>query len=228
MKRKRHISKRREVYKWKARLNFDGSKQVKGVNYWRPMHQWHHGPPSGLYWPPMLIIPNWHMKQIDFVLLAYTQADDDMYMKIPQGFNIPGSDPDEYVLKLLQKNLYYRQKQAGRGWNKHLVSRLKKEGFKQSNIDECIFYKGKVFTSYTPTRTQYWQVPTKRNFLIPNNSRHEARRAALDLTVEGDIGTPRIRNISPRNTQGKWTFLRGDPATSWASRFLGSQTEASI
>jgi hypothetical protein len=31
MKRKRRISTR-EVYKWKARLNFDGSKQVKGVN----------------------------------------------------------------------------------------------------------------------------------------------------------------------------------------------------
>jgi hypothetical protein len=24
-------------------------------------------------------------------------------------------------------------------------------------------------------------------------------------------GTPRNRNLSPRNTQGKWTFLRGDP-----------------
>jgi hypothetical protein len=33
MKRKRRIATR-EVYKWKARLNIDGSKQIKGLNYW--------------------------------------------------------------------------------------------------------------------------------------------------------------------------------------------------
>jgi hypothetical protein len=33
MKRKRRIATR-EIYKWKARLNIDGSKQIKGVNYW--------------------------------------------------------------------------------------------------------------------------------------------------------------------------------------------------
>ena len=42
MKRKRHISTR-EVYKHKARLNIDGSKQIKGVNYWdtySPVASW--------------------------------------------------------------------------------------------------------------------------------------------------------------------------------------------
>ena len=32
MKRKRRIATG-EIYKWKSRLNFDGSKQTKGVNY---------------------------------------------------------------------------------------------------------------------------------------------------------------------------------------------------
>lgn len=54
----------------------------------------------------MTILSKWHAKQIDFVL-AYTQADveyDNMYMKVPRGFNIPGSDPKDCVPKL-EKNL---------------------------------------------------------------------------------------------------------------------------
>ena len=42
MKRKRRISTR-EVYKWKARLNIDGSKQQASVNYWEtfsPVASW--------------------------------------------------------------------------------------------------------------------------------------------------------------------------------------------
>jgi hypothetical protein len=45
MKRKRRIATR-EVYKWKARLNIDGSKQEEGVNYWEHSHLWHPGQPS--------------------------------------------------------------------------------------------------------------------------------------------------------------------------------------
>ena len=33
MKRKRRIATR-EIHKWKARLNIDGSKQEEGVNFW--------------------------------------------------------------------------------------------------------------------------------------------------------------------------------------------------
>jgi hypothetical protein len=42
MRRKRRIDTR-EVYKWKARLNIDGSKQTKGINYWEtyaPVATW--------------------------------------------------------------------------------------------------------------------------------------------------------------------------------------------
>jgi hypothetical protein len=87
------------------------------------------------------ILKAWPTKQIDFVM-AYTQADaemDNMYMKIPKGFEVSKAQAEEYVLKL-RKNLY-GQKQAGRVWNKHLVSKLKSIGFKQSMVDECVFYK---------------------------------------------------------------------------------------
>jgi len=71
MKRKRWIQTR-EVYKWKARLNIDGSRQVKGRDYWdtyAPVATWG----SIRLILAKAIIQGWHSKQIDFVM-AYTQA----------------------------------------------------------------------------------------------------------------------------------------------------------
>ena len=69
-----------------------------------------------------------------------------MDMEVPRGCNIEGRR-DEYVLKL-QKNLY-GSKQAGRVWYKYLRGGLRKRGFKQSKLDECIFYKdGILFIVY--------------------------------------------------------------------------------
>ena len=148
MKRKRRISTR-EVYKWKARLNIDGSKQKKGINYWEtyaPVASW----PTIRFILTMIILKGWHTKQIDFVL-AYTQAMaevDDLYMEVPKGFEIPGSKPKENVLQI-KKNIY-GQKQAGRVWNKHLVQQLRQVGFKPSDVDECVFYKGNIiYVLYT-------------------------------------------------------------------------------
>jgi hypothetical protein len=92
MRRKRRIATR-QVYKWKARLNIDGSKQVKGVNYqdtYAPVASW-----STIRMVlTMAILKSWPTKQIDFVM-AYTQADvenDIMYMKIPKGFEVDDAE----------------------------------------------------------------------------------------------------------------------------------------
>ena len=69
-------------------------------------------------------------------------------MKIPKGVNLRNKSSDDYVLKL-HKNTY-GQKNAGRVWNQYLVKKLIIIGFKQSKIDECVFYKGKVmYALYT-------------------------------------------------------------------------------
>ena len=60
-------------------------------------------------------------------------------MRIPKRFEVEGSKKGEYVFKI-KKNTY-GQKQAGRVWNKHLCAKLEKVGFKQSIINECVFYK---------------------------------------------------------------------------------------
>ncbi len=145
MKRKRKIATR-EIYKWKARLNIDGSKQEEGVNFWEtfaPVASW-----STIRMVLILaLIHGWDTRQIDFVL-AYTQAavECEFYMSIPQGFEVESGE--EYVLKL-NKNLC-GQRQAGRVWNKHLIEKLKQVGFVACQIDECLFYKGQsVFVLYT-------------------------------------------------------------------------------
>jgi hypothetical protein len=88
------------------------------------------------------IINKWTTLQIDYVQ-AYPQAviERDMYMHIPKGYQIQNPQPGiEYVLHL-HRNIY-GQKQAGRVWNQHLVSKLKKVGFVQCQADPCVFLKG--------------------------------------------------------------------------------------
>jgi hypothetical protein len=181
MKRKRRIATR-EVYKWKARLNFDGSKQVRGVNYTET-----YAPVAS--WAPIRLIllqavmNGWETRQIDFVM-AYVQADvenDNMYMKIPKGFDVQGKDPNAFALKL-NKNLY-GQKQAGRVWYRHLTKKLLAIGFIKSDVDECVFYKG----------TAIYVLYTDDSILTgPNAAELDAiielmKKEGLDLTVEGDV-----------------------------------------
>jgi hypothetical protein len=97
----------------------------------------------------MAAIKGWHTKQLDYVL-AFPQADverDNLYMRLPHGFTGPDGTKD-YALKI-HKNIY-GQRQAGRVWFQHLVLRLKKIGFKQSRVDECLLTKGNVlYVLYT-------------------------------------------------------------------------------
>ena len=179
MKRKRRI-KTREVYKWKARLNIDGSKQKKGINYWEtfaPVATWASIRTIIL----MALQQGWKTKQIDFVL-AYTQADVecDMYMRIPRGFEVEGEDQD-YVIKL-KKNLF-GQKQAGRVWNQHLVGKLKEIGFRQSSVDECVFYRGNsIYVLYTDDSILTGPNESELDQII-----EDMKSTGLELTVEGDV-----------------------------------------
>ena len=178
MKRKRKIATR-EVYKWKARLNVDGSKQEQGVNFWdtfSPVASW-----AAIRLVLMVSLLNgWQTRQVDFVL-AYTQADVEceLYMKMPKGFEMHNGG--EFVLKL-KKNLF-GQKQAGRVWNHHLVSKLHSIGFQSSAIDECVFYKGKsVFVLYTDDSILAGPDPAELDKILK-----QMTESGLKLTVDGDI-----------------------------------------
>jgi len=101
-------------------------------------------------------------------------------MTIPKGFKVDDED-QEYVLQL-KKNLF-GQKQAGRVWNKHLVQALKLVGFKQSEIDECLFYKDSViFVLHTDDSILTGPDSKQLDHVI-----QQMKEAGLNLTVEGDI-----------------------------------------
>jgi hypothetical protein len=141
MKCKRDI-KTQKVNKYKARLNVHGGKQEYGTNYFEiyaPVVTWFS---IGLLLV-LSILNKWYTRQVDFIL-AYPQADIefDMYMDLPKGIETKHGNGKTHVLKLL-KNLY-GQKQAGRVWNQYLTKGLTKIGFKQSKVDECVFFRDNV------------------------------------------------------------------------------------
>ena len=130
----------------------------------------------------LALLNQWETRQLDFVL-AYTQADVEceLYMTIPNGFQVAEGNGKDYVLQL-KKNLF-GQRQAGRVWNKHLVQALMTVGFKQSSIDEFLFYKGSImFALYTDDSILTGPDPSELDQTI-----QRMMEAGLNITVEGNI-----------------------------------------
>jgi hypothetical protein len=89
------------------------------------------------------ILFDWALCQVDFVM-AYPQAPTkmDMYMELPTGIHTKHGNSKGHVLKLLAN--IYGQKQASHVWNSYLVTKLRQINFKQSRIDDCIFYRDNI------------------------------------------------------------------------------------
>jgi hypothetical protein len=115
--------------------------QKHGVNYWEtysPVVNWF----SIRLCLTLTLLFQWKTCQIDFVL-AFLQAEVEcnLYMHLPRGLTFYGVFFRAHCLKL-KKNLHGSH-QAGRVWNQHLVNSLINVlKFKQSVIDECVFYHG--------------------------------------------------------------------------------------
>ncbi len=180
MKRKRRISTR-EIYKWKARINIDVSKQVKGVHYeqtYSPVVAWS----TTRFFLIQSLLQKWHTKQLDFVL-AFPQAkvERDLYMDIPKGVQLQGADRSKYVLQLV-KNLY-GQKQAGRVWYQHLVRGLQEIGFTRSKVDECVFYyKQSVLLIYVDDSILMGPNAAELEYLVKQMSKR------FEIQEEGSLG----------------------------------------
>ena len=177
-----------EVYKWKARLNIDGSKQVAEDFKKHPDDFWQTYSPVAS-WPSirllltLVLIHDWHTIQLNFVQ-AYPQAPISkvQYMAWPKGIEVPGFDPSQYVL-MVTKNIY-GGRDAGRTWNEYLVDKLVNHvGFVQSKHDPCLFYKGTaVYVLYTddsilagPDKQELQQIV------------EDMKSSGLDLTCEGEL-----------------------------------------
>jgi Reverse transcriptase (RNA-dependent DNA polymerase)/GAG-pre-integrase domain len=146
MRRKRRLTTG-EIYKWKARLNIDGSKQTYGINYWdtyAPVATWI----SIRLILCMAALNNWATMTMDFVQ-AYPQAPAEvaLFVSIPNGCIVDG-DEKSWCLEVL--NNIYGQKQAGKVWNDFLITGLLELGFVQSRWDPCVLWKGSyILVIYT-------------------------------------------------------------------------------
>ena len=184
MKRKRDI-RTREVYKHKARLNIHGGQQEYGVHYtetYSPVVNWFSVRTMLIF----AIINRWHTRQIDFVL-AYPQAPlpYDNYMKLPAGIKSTKGD-DTHVLKL-KKNLY-GGRNSGRIWNKYLHEGLLNIGFKQSNVDECVYYRGKcIFLCYVDDGILIHPDPKEIDQVIADLRNMQKAKARYVIEDQGDI-----------------------------------------
>jgi hypothetical protein len=146
MRRKRNVVTG-DIKRYKTRLNIDGSRMVHMRDYdltYTPVASW----VSIRLLLAMALVNTWHTIQLDYVL-AYPQApiDRDLFIHIPKGFEVTGygihqDNAQEFILKI-HKNLY-GGKAAGQIWNQYLVKKLKKIGFNQSEVDECVFFHGNV------------------------------------------------------------------------------------
>ena len=181
MKRKRKVLTG-EVYKHKARMNLDGSKQIEGIDYnqtYSPTASW----PAVRLQLALTLVNNWYTKQIDFVQ-AFPQAPmlRKQCMKLPKGIAIEGVDnPDEWVLEL-KKNLY-GGKDAGRNWYLFLKDKLESIGFVRSRFDECVFYRGKcMYVLYTDDSILAGPDEQELNDIIA-----DLKGTGLDITDEGTI-----------------------------------------
>ena len=149
MKRKRDI-RTGTITKYKARLNIDGSRMVKGKDYdltYAPVATWN----AIRLVLSMILLNKWYTVQLDYVL-AFPQApiNRELYMRVPVGMTVPHGKHEDYVLQL--KRNVYGQKQAARVWNQYLVQKLTSPaiGFTQSKYDECVFYKkDMIYILYT-------------------------------------------------------------------------------
>jgi hypothetical protein len=103
-------------------------------------------------------------------------------MVIPCGFEVEGDNSKDCVLQI-HRNIY-GQKQAGRIWNKYLVDKLvNKLKFRQSRIDECVFYRGKtIYLFYTDDSILAGPDEEEINQIISN-----IRGTELIIMEEGEI-----------------------------------------
>uniref|UniRef100_A0A2N9I5S5 Reverse transcriptase Ty1/copia-type domain-containing protein n=1 Tax=Fagus sylvatica TaxID=28930 RepID=A0A2N9I5S5_FAGSY len=139
----RKRNEKNEIIRYKARLVAQGFSQKPGIDY------------EETYSPVMdaitfrflislVVTENLDMRLMDVVTAyLYGSLDNDIYMKIPEGYKMPeaynSKSRNMYSIKL-QRSLY-GLKQSGRMWYNRLSEYLLKEGFENNPICPCVFIK---------------------------------------------------------------------------------------
>ena len=130
-------------------MSVDGYRMQKGCHYWEtyaPVVSWK----LICILLKTLALYNLYTVQLDFVLeFLQDPVEKDLYMDTPTGFDMSKVNIKYYVLNI-HCNIY-GQKQAGRVWNQHLVSKIVRElNFVQSKDDKFELHQGTtIYAHYT-------------------------------------------------------------------------------
>jgi len=124
LRRKRRL-KDGTVYKHKARINLDGSKQVKGVHYqesWAPMAHWTTIRIALI----MAQVNGWYAVHIDYVQ-AFTQSPNEMplKMKIPKGYAVDKNKLGQHTLSPTNSITKHKESNENYCLNLHKTSMVK-------------------------------------------------------------------------------------------------------
>ena len=146
MQRKRNFVTN-EITKYKACMKVHGWKNTFGEKYfdtYTPVITWF----TIRLLISCAIFLNWQLRQMEFIMAyAKSHIECDMYLQLPDGIETESGNSMTHLLKLLRN--MYGKKQAGKVWDNFLSENLFKIGFKWSNIDKCVFYRGNlVFLLY--------------------------------------------------------------------------------
>ena len=150
----------------------------------------------------VIVLHNWTTKQIDYVQ-AFSQApaEKDLYLKVPAGFEVEEVNKGDYVLKL--QNNVYGQKQAGIVWYRYMTQKLLEElGFQISQVDECVFYRGK--TVYILSNDDYILAGPDPEDI--EQVLKDLKKANLEVTDEGNIED--FQEINIESKKGKIKLLQ--------------------
>ena len=170
-----------EIYKWKGRLNIGGHRMREGIDYdltYSPTASW----PAIRLALSMVLLHGWHAKQVDYVL-AYPQAPAarPMFMDIPRGCDIPGHSSKDWVFNV-PRNIY-GGKDSGRVWYLYLKAKLESIGFKRSDHDDCVFFKGNaMYVLYTDDSILVGPDQKELDSILK-----EIQSTGLDITSEDGI-----------------------------------------
>jgi Reverse transcriptase (RNA-dependent DNA polymerase) len=128
----------------------------------------------------LVLIHSWKTRQLDFVQ-AFPQVDisHQQFVELPKGIKIEGVSSKDWVLEALQN--VYGGKDAGQQWYLHLKKHLEDIGFKVSQHNECMFYRGRViYCLYTDDSILAAPTDEELEEVI-----RDMKSTGLDLTVEG-------------------------------------------
>ena len=124
------------------------------------------------------------MRQVDYVQAfpqAYQPEGENIFMEIPEGYDMGDKNRDEYCLQLI-KNCY-GLKQAAYNWNNLLKSGFLSLGFRQSDHDPCLFCKDDVIcVVYVDDTLFFSKDRSKVNEVIS-----QLQKLNFELTDEGDV-----------------------------------------